>query len=213
MTLPSYERLAGTGARVTEARSLRWEDVDANQAGVLLRGTKSRSSRRHVSFNTDLAERMRRRHERSGGKGYVFASPYFTGESKDKETGQPLAAEPQERLCEQSNCAKALAALFVGAGFSWATPHCLRRTAATLAHLGGAPLIAIADQLGHPDPHDRPCVPRSGLLGRSPLGGSVAMTGNRFGDRATAGHEALTSMQIRASRVGATGIEPATARL
>jgi integrase len=95
MTLPSYERLAGTGARVTEARSLRWEDVDANQAGVLLRGTKSRSSRRHVSFNTDLAEWMRRRHERSGGKGYVFASPYFTGESRTK--GRDSLSRPSRR--------------------------------------------------------------------------------------------------------------------
>ncbi|SDN36007.1 Integrase [Geodermatophilus siccatus] len=144
--------MAGTGARVTEARALRWEDVDEDIDGALLRGTKSHSSLRHVDFNTDLAERLRHRQEQTGGRGYVFASPYFTGQYRDRETGLPLVAEPHERAWEQSNCAKALSALLVGAGFSWATPHCLRRTAATLAHHGGAPLVAIADQLGHADP-------------------------------------------------------------
>jgi integrase len=144
--------MAGTGARVTEARTLRWEDVDDDLRGALLRGTKSHSSLRHVDFNTDLAERLRRRQERTGGRGYVFASPYFTGQYKDRETGLPLVAEPHEREWEQSNCAKALSALILGAGFPWATPHSLRRTAATLAHHGGAPLVAIADQLGHADP-------------------------------------------------------------
>ncbi len=143
--------MAGTGARVTEVRTLRWEDVDEDLGGALLRGTKSKTSLRHVDFNKDLAERMRRRHKQTGGTGFVFSAPYFTGETRG-EDGHSVVAEPHEREWEQSNCAKALSALMVGAGFSWATPHCLRRTAATLAHHGGAPLVAIADQPGHSDP-------------------------------------------------------------
>lgn len=143
--------MAGTGARVTEARTMRWEDVDEDMRGALLRGTKSKTSLRHVDFPADLADRLRRRQEQTGGTGYVFSAPYFTGGTRGDD-GQPLVAEPHERQWEQSNAAKALSALFVGAGFSWATPHCLRRTAATLAHHGGAPLVAIADQLGHADP-------------------------------------------------------------
>jgi integrase len=152
--------MAGTGARVTEARSVRWEDVDLTpppgrqHPGVLVRGTKSKTSLRYLTIMADspLLVRLRRRHEQSGGTGYVFASPYFTGGTKDADTGLPVVTDPHERLWEQSNAAKALSALIVGAGFSWATPHALRRTAATLAHENGAPLVAIADQLGHADP-------------------------------------------------------------
>jgi integrase len=72
-----------------------------------------------------------------GSSGYVFASPHFAD---------------SERMWDQSNAAKALAALFAGAGFSWATPHTLRRTVATLLHSAGVPLVTIADQLGHADP-------------------------------------------------------------
>ena len=57
-----------------------------------------------------------------------------------------------EQEWDQSNCAKSLSALIVGAGFSWATPHSLRRTAATLASKAGAALEDIADQLGHAHP-------------------------------------------------------------
>ncbi|HEY4603360.1 MAG TPA: tyrosine-type recombinase/integrase, partial [Blastococcus sp.] len=92
---------------------------------------------RHVDFSAALAERMKRRHDLTGGEGYVFASPAYLDHDHE---------------WDQSNCAKALSALIVGAGFSWATPHSLRRTAATLAHKSGAALIDIADQLGHSNP-------------------------------------------------------------
>jgi integrase len=144
--------MKGTGARVTEARSLRWEDVDLAAGAALIRGTKSRHSRRRVDFPDWLADRLRARAERMGMTGYVFASPHFVGEG--------------ERMWDQSNAAKTLADLFTGAGLSWATPHSLRRTVATLAHQAGAPLVAIADQLGHADPSMTARV----YLGRDSLG-------------------------------------------
>lgn len=144
--------MMGTGVRVTEARSLRWEDVELTAGGALVRGTKSRHSRRRVDFPDWLAERLRVRAERAGTSGYVFASPHFVGEG--------------ERIWDQSNAAKTLAELFAGAGLSWATPHSLRRTVATLAHQGGAPLVAIADQLGHADPSMTARI----YLGRDSLG-------------------------------------------
>jgi integrase len=136
--------MAYTGVRITEARSLRWEDVDLAGAlsmegrpSVLVRGTKSRTSLRRLPLPATLAERLRARAERTGTAGYVFASPHFAD---------------SERQWDQSNCAKALADIFVGAGLSWATPHTFRRTVASLLHERGVPLVQIADQLGHADP-------------------------------------------------------------
>ena len=151
--------MAGTGARVSEARMLRWEDVQLTPApgrrfpGVLIRGTKSARSHRHLTIlpESDLHPRLLRRHRGSGGRGYVFASPHLNGSSKTVD-GEARVSEPWERVWDQSNAAKTLSTLFVGAGYSWATPHCLRRTVASLSHQKGAPLGAIADQLGHEDP-------------------------------------------------------------
>ena len=53
---------------------------------------------------------------------------------------------------DQNNRANSLSALIVGAGFSWATPHSLRRTAATLASKAVGALEDIAHQLGHANP-------------------------------------------------------------
>jgi integrase len=131
--------MAGTGARLrcphaavgTGGRGLCWCHRDRQWH-------RGQPRPRHVDFNTDLADRMRRRYAATGGSGYLFASPAYL--DSDHEW-------------DQSNCAKALNKLILGAGFPWVTPHSLRRTAATLAHLGGAPLIAIADQLGDADPN------------------------------------------------------------
>jgi integrase len=131
--------MAGTGARVTEARSLQWENVDEGCTGAVVigKGHRGEPRPRHVNFSASLTERMKRRQAETGGAGYVFSSPAYLD---------------HEHEWDQSNCAKSLSALLCGAGFTWATPHSLRRTAATLAHTGGAPLIDIADQLGHANP-------------------------------------------------------------
>ena len=68
-------------------------------------------------------------------------------------TAPPWSLSPtSERLCDQSNRARALAVVFEAAGLAWATPHTLRRTVATRLHAQGVPPVVIADAMGHADP-------------------------------------------------------------
>ena len=53
--------LAGTGARIDEARSMRWQDYDAAAGTCRIRGTKSGSSDRVVNAPGWLRERLDRR--------------------------------------------------------------------------------------------------------------------------------------------------------
>jgi integrase len=42
--------MAGTGVRINEARSLRWEDVDLDSGAVNINGTKSKASKRSLTL-------------------------------------------------------------------------------------------------------------------------------------------------------------------
>ncbi|GAB6987925.1 tyrosine-type recombinase/integrase [Nocardioides pyridinolyticus] len=130
--------LAGTGARIEEARSVRWDDYDPGTGACRIRGTKSGSADRVVTLPAWLQDRLDARKARVGAEGYLFASP-------------ALRADP-EKPWDQSNSANAVRAVLDGAGFSWAVPHTFRRTVATLLHEAGVPIVRIADQLGHADP-------------------------------------------------------------
>jgi integrase len=130
--------LAGTGARIEEARAVRWDDVDLDAGTCRIRGTKSRSADRRVSLPEWLWVRLRVRAQREGATGFLIGSPALVDGSV-----QPW---------EQSNSAGAVREVLDGAGFGWAVPHTFRRTVATLLHEAGAPLTRIADQLGHADP-------------------------------------------------------------
>lgn len=130
--------MAGTGVRINEARAVRWDDIDLKTGAVHVRGTKTRSSDRRLTLPPWLTERMKARAERLGISGLVFSSPHHLNEP--------------ERVWDQSNSAKALARIFIGSGFPWATPHTLRRTVATILDQSGVPIATIADQLGHTDP-------------------------------------------------------------
>jgi len=129
--------MAGTGVRIGEARSLRWEHLNLDQGTAEIHGTKSESSKRAVNLPTWLAERMVTRSQNGPAYGYVFASPFLSN---------------PEKQWDQSNSAESLSDALHGAGFPWATPHTFRRTVATLLHEAGVPLVKIADQLGHADP-------------------------------------------------------------
>lgn len=129
--------MAGTGARIGEARALRWEHLDLVQGTAEIHGTKSASSRRRVDLPSWLAARMVSRSQSMPPHGYVFSSPNVSD---------------QERMWDQSNSAESVAGVLIGAGFPWATPHTFRRTVASLLHEAGVPLVKIADQLGHADP-------------------------------------------------------------
>jgi integrase len=129
--------LAGTGVRISEARMLRWEQVNLKAGTVEIHGTKTAASLRGLNMPDWLTARMKRR-ARAGRKGYVFPSPALL-EGHDQPT-------------DSANLQKWVRVVLDNAGLDWATSHSFRRTVATMLHQGGAPLVRIADQLGHANP-------------------------------------------------------------
>jgi integrase len=144
--------MAGTGVRINEARTLRWEDVDLETGAVNVNGTKSKASKRSLTLPEWLLARFKVRADVCGTEGLVFPSPHHLNEP--------------ERRWDTSNSAKAVARVIGSSGFAWATPHTLRRTVATLLDQAGVPIARIADQLGHADPAMTARV----YLGRDPKG-------------------------------------------
>lgn len=130
--------LAGTGVRIDEGRSVRWEDYDWETGTCRIRGTKSASSDRMVNLPRWLRWRIEMRAARTGKRGLMFAAP-------------ALRSNPEQRW-EQANSNAAVRQMLDGAGLTWAVPHTFRRTVATLLHEAGVPIVRIADQLGHADP-------------------------------------------------------------
>ncbi|MFC0622849.1 tyrosine-type recombinase/integrase [Kribbella deserti] len=130
--------MAGTGVRIDEARSIRWDQLYIQDSQADIHGTKTLGSRRMVPLPDWLAARMQARAERLGTEGLVFAAPSFT---KD-----------HDRKWSASNSNKAVRVILNGAGMSWAISHTFRRTVATRLDKAGVALSDIADQLGHADP-------------------------------------------------------------
>jgi integrase len=128
--------LAGTGARIDEARRLRWQDVNLERGRVYLRGTKSETSDRWLNLPDWLVDQLAARAADCGTEGYVFAAP---------------AERNPERVWDQSNSAGAIRAALDACGLTWAVPHTFRRTVATLLDQANLPIARIADQLGHSD--------------------------------------------------------------
>src|SRR5215203_5538351 len=126
--------LAGTGARIDEARRVRWRDVNLELGRVYLRGTKSQTSDRWLNLPDWLVEQLAARAVDEGAKGYVFAAP---------------AQRDPDRAWDQSNSAGAVRAALDACGLTWAIPHTFRRTVATLLDQANLPIARIADQLGH----------------------------------------------------------------
>ena len=128
--------LAGTGARIDEARRVRWQDVNLEQGRVYLRGTKSETSDRWLNLLDWLVGQLAARAADCGAGGYVFAAP---------------AQRDPERVWDQSNSAGAVRAALDACGLTWAVPHTFRRTVATLLDQANLPIARIADQLSHSD--------------------------------------------------------------
>jgi integrase len=128
--------LAGTGARIDEARRVRWQDVNLESGRIYLRGTKSETSDRWLNLPDWLVEQLAARAADCGTEGYVFAAP---------------ARRDPERVWDQSNSAGAVRAALDACGLTWAVPHTFRRTVATLLDQANLPIARIADQLGHSD--------------------------------------------------------------
>lgn len=158
--------LAGTGVRISEARLLRWDDVDLQidakgakgpglrtHATAIIRGTKTDSSLRSVTLPHWLRKVMIRRQRAAGSAalrdGYVFASPAL-GQGDSRKSGSTTV--PGTKPVDPSNLQDWVRQVLDDAEVPWATSHTFRRTVATRLHEGGAPLVRIADQLGHANP-------------------------------------------------------------
>jgi len=132
--------LAATGARISEALALRWDDVklagaEGTTAPVHLRGTKTEHSDRVVHLPGWAADVMRRRFAfRPTQSGLVFPSPR------------------SDTRRDRRNATRSIRSVLDRAGYPWASPHTFRRTVASILDAQGAPLATIADVLGHADP-------------------------------------------------------------
>lgn len=135
--------LAGTGVRMSEALSLRWDSVDVATGTVRIEGTKTVSSKRTLHLPPWLSGRLLERAVRRGSEGLVFPSPW----NEDRQGSRDVNAQRDER-----NVYRAVRDLLDAAGFPWATSHTFRRTVASLLDAAGQPIAVAANQLGHADP-------------------------------------------------------------
>lgn len=128
--------LCVTGARISEALAVRWDDVDLKAETVHIRGTKTDHADRVISLASWVVDILKARREREdrAPSVYVFGSP-ATGKLRDRRSA-----------------ARALRGVLDRAGFPWATPHSFRRTVASLLDDAGMPIVLASNVLGHSDP-------------------------------------------------------------
>lgn len=162
--------MSGTGSRIGEARSLRWEHVNLDEGFVNLHGTKSRAARRRIDLPPWLVTRLRVRVENVSAD-YRHSARYAKHtdtETRAEVVARLLAASENagrsgwvfpaparldpEAPWDESNSTNAVRTLLDGSGTGWAVGHTFRRTVATMLGAAGVPLARIADQLGHEDP-------------------------------------------------------------
>lgn len=138
--------LAGTGTRINEALTMRWEDVDLDTGETQINGTKTEFSRRVIHLPAWLRERLSDRLERLkaldaetglelAGTGVVFHSPG----TADRE-------KPRNR----DNATKMVSRALTAAGFPWATSHTFRHTVVTKI-VESHDIGLAADHAGHSD--------------------------------------------------------------
>ena len=139
--------LAGTGARHSEALSVRWDDVrlvdaagEALDVGdVHLRGTKTAGADRLVPMPIWLTSRLGERVERHGARGLVFHTP-GRWDSASRET-----------VRDRRNVSRHLRRILDDAGMPWASANTFRTTVGDLVTktLSGT---EAANVLGHARP-------------------------------------------------------------
>ncbi|MFF2269290.1 tyrosine-type recombinase/integrase [Cellulosimicrobium cellulans] len=128
--------LAALGPRISEAISLRWDDVDLAAGTVRIRGTKTKTSDRTLAMPSWLIDVLAARATRLDPDAhvYVFGAPRAVGKERDTRA-----------------VARHLRTVLDRAGMPWATPHTFRRTVASLIADGGLSVALAADVLGHAD--------------------------------------------------------------
>lgn len=139
--------LAGTGARHSEALSVRWADVrlDDDDGAPLevgeihLRGTKTAGADRRVPMPAWLTSRLRDRRQEHGADGLVFHTP-GRWDSASRET-----------VRDRRNVSRHLRRVLDDAGMAWASANTFRTTVGDLVtkNLSGT---EAANVLGHARP-------------------------------------------------------------
>jgi len=136
-----FELLAHTGLRISEARELRWGDLDLVAGRLKVRRQiykgeisepKSRFGKRDLPLSPGMVVQLRARE--SWPDALVFATP----------TGEHLSANIVRRAVLDP-AAKA-------AGVPWATFHTFRHTTASLLFDAGRNVKVVQEWLGHSDP-------------------------------------------------------------
>lgn len=130
--------MKGTGARISEAREMFWDEIDLLTGWTIIYGTKTGGSTRAVKMPQWLLLRLRKRGAMTGTEGRVFPSRH--------QVRDPYVP------WDQSNCNKAVRKVLDGAKMRWAVPHTWRRTVATRLKDAKWDPAKVADQLGHVDP-------------------------------------------------------------
>jgi integrase len=128
--------LAGTGMRIGEALTLRWEHLDLRTGATHVPGTKSASAARTVTLPDWLRRAIVERALLVGRTSLVFAAPRLSD---------------REKPWNASNCSHAVTAVLAAAGVPWARSNTFRKTVASRLSDAGGPLREVADQLGHRD--------------------------------------------------------------
>ncbi|HJQ86201.1 MAG TPA: tyrosine-type recombinase/integrase, partial [Propionibacteriaceae bacterium] len=88
--------LAGTGARIDEARRVRWQDVNLERGRAYLRGTKSETSDRWLNLPDWLVGQLAARASDYGTDGYVFAAPAQRDSERARQRRRPNAVRRGE---------------------------------------------------------------------------------------------------------------------
>jgi integrase len=149
---PLAELLIGTGARISEALALTWNDIDLDQGLIHIRrqrprrGTSSRPTKGKRQRSVLIGPRLRAtltalRPRAAGATDWLFICPR---PSRGRYANRP-ATEPPHRKTVHDWHERAL----TGAGMRDLPLHALRHTAAATWLSTGHSLLFVARQLGH----------------------------------------------------------------
>ena len=123
--------LASTGARIEEARSIIWRDVDFDRREIWIQGTKTKSSNRRVPITDQLFELLE--------------------EYRNEVEKQALDGLPDVPIFPRKTLNKQLARACKSIGIPKITNHDLRDYFATNCLESGIPVHTVAVWLGHND--------------------------------------------------------------
>lgn len=148
--------LAGTGARISEALTLRWDQLDLEAGVVHIRGTKTARSDRWVSMPPWLTDRLRARRAEVSAFGLVFPTPRVhpvtldSGEVVATSTWGGRKTDPDQPR-DRRAVTRALRKALDDAGHPWATAHTFRKTVGDLV-TKNVGVTEAANMLGHARP-------------------------------------------------------------